>query len=79
MVGQLGRDSVDLQLVTSPLLAKLDGPSGDVRRSHPVLLTAENSTDPDDPANDIEPMQYFWTCSRPDDQECFWQASARCA
>jgi hypothetical protein len=48
------------QMVTvmgDPLIAKLEGPSGDVRNNVSITYSAAASLDPSDPSNGLEPMR----------------------
>lgn len=62
-VGVPGVQYVDLQMVPTPLVAQLSGPSGDARRGKTIALSAVSSTDPDDPTNTLEPLSFWWECS----------------
>jgi hypothetical protein len=59
--------SADLTLraVGSPLIAKLKGVTGDVKKDKIVKLDATGSSDPDDPAGNV-PLKFTWSCTRED-------------
>ncbi|GMH45508.1 hypothetical protein BSKO_13465 [Bryopsis sp. KO-2023] len=61
--GLQGQSSLDVQMTAlgSPLVAKLDGPTGDVVLKEDICLDASGSYDPDDPSA-LSELSTKWRC-----------------
>ncbi|KAF6251912.1 hypothetical protein COO60DRAFT_1674268 [Scenedesmus sp. NREL 46B-D3] len=62
---------ITLTPLSSPLVARLRGPSGDIPDTRTIVLNAAGSVDPDDPQG-VSPLSVTWECIRADFPEtCF--------
>lgn len=66
-VGGVDKTQVNVTLVAagSQLVAKLKGPSGDIKSDRDIILNAAGSYDPDDPQG-TRPLSVVWECIRAD-------------
>jgi hypothetical protein len=63
--------TITLQPQSSPLVARLRGPTGDIPDTRTIVLNAAGSVDPDDP-HGVSPLSVTWECVRADfPQTCF--------
>ncbi|KAF5826719.1 hypothetical protein DUNSADRAFT_2263 [Dunaliella salina] len=74
-VGSSTNVSQTVEVLGEELIARLEGPSGDVQmggKDEMIVFSAQNSEDPSDPSDRMEPMRYKFHCEREDElAPCF--------
>ncbi|KAF5829617.1 hypothetical protein DUNSADRAFT_15836 [Dunaliella salina] len=75
-VGSSTNTSQTVDVLGDKLIARLQGPSGDVQmggKDETIVFSAQNSEDPSDPSDRMEPMRYKFHCERIQDEltPCF--------
>ncbi|KAF5826817.1 hypothetical protein DUNSADRAFT_1966 [Dunaliella salina] len=75
-VGSSTNISQTVEVLGEELIARLEGPSGDVQmggKDEMIVFSAQNSEDPSDPSDRMEPMRYKFHCEKVQDElaPCF--------